>query len=290
MNPKILLATAIQAAKESGKIQKKGWGKKHTIRFKDDINLVTEVDKACEATIIKIISKKFPSHDFLAEESGEILAAREDQIYSVRARGVWGDGARVRQRRMGQRSPHSYRWIIDPLDGTTNYAHSFPAFCTSIGLEHFRKMILGVVYDPIRDELFTAIHGQGAYLNGKKIHVSRVPILKRSMLATGFAYNVQKVFNNNLNHFTHFIMQTQAVRRMGAAAVDLCYVACGRFDGFWEMELWPWDVAAASLILEEAGGRVSLFDGSPFDIYGKQIIASNGKIHKDMVCVIQEGI
>lgn len=268
MNTKILLATAIQAAKASGKIQKKGWGRKHTVQFKDDINLVTEVDKACEAVILKIISKKFPTHDFLAEESGEILA---------------------RSSRMGQRSPH-YKWIIDPLDGTTNYAHTFPAFCTSIGLEHQGKMLLGVVYDPLRDEMFTAVHGRGAYLNGKKIHVSCVSILKRSLLATGFAYNVQKVFNNNLNHFSNFIMRTQAVRRMGAAAIDLCYVACGRFDGFWEMELWPWDVSAASLILQEAGGKVSMFDGSSFDIYGKQIIASNGKIHQDMVRVIQEEI
>lgn len=251
------LKIAIEAAKTSGKIQKQGFEKKHSIQFKDTINLVTEVDKACEDKIVKILKKNFPSHSILAEESGAHGDSKE------------------------------YVWVIDPLDGTTNYAHGFPAFCTSIALEHKGRSIVGVVYDPMLDQLFWSVRGNGAYLNKKKIHVSKIDQLFKSLLATGFAYNVQKVKNNNVDNFKNFLMRAQAVRRMGAAAIDLCYVACGRFDGFWELQLQPWDTAAAVLILEEAGGRATLFDGSPFDNYRRQIVASNAKIHQEMLDVLK---
>lgn len=259
MNKK-LLSVAVQAAKAAGALQKKGFGKKHNIQFKGEINLVTEVDKACEKKIVSIISKAFPDHDFLTEEFG------------------------------AHNKKSDYKWIIDPLDGTTNYAHAFPSFCVSIGLEYQGEVVLGVVFNPIHNELFTGIKGQGAWLNGKRIHVSAITELKRSLLGTGFAYNVQVVKNNNLNHLENFLKRAQGIRRMGAAAIDICYVACGRLEGFWEMELWPWDIAAGCLILSEAGGATSMFDGSPLDLYGKQIICSNAKIHKDMVKVVKMGM
>ena len=250
------LQTALQAAQAAGDIQKKGWGKAHSVKYKGEINLVTEVDKACEEKIIKIIQKDFPDHDLLTEESG---AFRRDS---------------------------EYKWIIDPLDGTTNYAHGYPVFCVSIGLEYKNKAVLGVVYDPCMDQLFVGQYGKGATRNGRKIHVSKTSILRRALLATGFAYDVQKVADNNLNHFANFIMNAQAVRRDGAAAIDICYVACGFFDGFWEMGLQPWDVSAANLILHEAGGKTSLFNGEPASIYARQIVASNGILHKDMLNIL----
>ena len=249
---------AVRAARASGEIQRKGFGRRHSIRFKGAINLVTEVDHSCEEKIQRIISREFPDHDFLMEESG-----------------AW-------------KRPSEYKWIIDPLDGTTNYAHGYPLFCTSIGLEHQGKMVLGVVYEPNRDELFVGVKGRGAALNGRKIRVSKTSILRRAFLATGFAYNVQTVRDNNLDHFSDFILNAQAVRRDGVAAMDLCYVACGRYDGFWELDLRPWDTAAASLILREAGGRISSFEGGPFDLYGREIVASNGVLHRSMIKVLHK--
>lgn len=251
------METAVRAAQEAGKIQKRNLGKVHTIQFKGEINLVTEVDKACEEKIVKIIRKKYPDHDFLTEESGAF------------------------------NRPSEYKWIIDPLDGTTNYAHGYPLFCVSIGLEHRGKMVLGVVYEPNMDQLFVGVKGRGAFLNGKRIRVSKISTLKRALLVTGFSYNVKTTTDNNIGHFKNFILSAQAVRRDGVAAIDLCYVACGRYDGFWERDLWPWDTAAASLILKEAGGKATMFNGSPVDIYGKEIVASNGKIHTEMLKVLK---
>ncbi len=248
-----ILQTAIRAAREAGGIQKRHLGKTHRIRFKGTINLVTEVDRACEERILRIISREFPDHDILTEETGAHSKGSE------------------------------YKWIVDPLDGTTNYAHGYPAFCVSIGIAYKGKLMVGVVYDPTRDELFWGVRGKGARLNGKRIRVSKTARLQRALLATGFAYTVQKKSDNNLNHFGYFIRNAQAVRRDGAAAIDICYVACGRFDGFWEMELWPWDTAAGVVILREAGGRVSMFDGEDYDVMGQEIIASNGRIHAEMV-------
>jgi len=252
------LEIAKQAARAAGDIQRNKYGRVESVEYKGAINLVTEVDLACEATIIETILSQCPDHQILAEESG--LAETS--------------------------SP--YKWIIDPLDGTTNYAHGYPCFAVSIALEHAGEVQMGVIYDPMLDELFEARKGQGAFLNGQQIRVSQTPETKRALLATGFAYDVHEASDDNLDHFADFIKCSQAVRRDGAAAIDLAYVACGRYDGFWELSLWPWDVAVGSLLVTEAGGQMSLFDGSPMDIYAKQIVASNGIIHDDMIRTLNQ--
>ncbi|MBI4686553.1 MAG: inositol monophosphatase [Nitrospirae bacterium] len=248
--------TAIKAALEAGVILKKHFGRTLNIRHKGEIDLVTEADLKSEQKIVSIIKKAFPEHDILAEERG----LQDNQA--------------------------EYKWLIDPLDGTTNYAHGFPVFAVSIALERKGEIILGVVYDPMRDEIFTAIKGKGAYLNNKKINVSATKSLSVSLLATGFAYDVRVSPENNLNHFSNFILRSQGIRRAGSAAIDLCYIASGRFDGYWEMKLKPWDTAAGSLIVKEAGGRVTDFQGQPFSHYSKEILASNGKIHREMIKVL----
>lgn len=251
------LETAIEAAKESGNIQMQGFGHAHKVEFKGVSNIVTEIDKKCESFIIERLQKEFPAHDILAEEGG------------------------------GEHKKSQYRWIIDPLDGTVNYAHGYPLFCTSIALEYNGEVIVGVVYEPNRNELFTAEKGAGATMNGRRIKVSQTKELKHALLDTGFAYNIHEgEKRNNLENFGDFLLKTQAIRRDGVAAVDLCYLACGRFDGFWELFLKPWDIAAGSLIIKEAGGTVTSFNGSPLDIYGVEILASNGFIHKQMMEVL----
>ena len=214
---KNFLESAKKACFTSGEIQMKKFGKVEEIQFKGEINIVTEVDKLCEKEIISILHGEFPTHDILAEEGS------------------------------GKRKDSEYKWIIDPLDGTTNYAHGYPLFCTSIALEYKGEIILGVVYEPNLKELFVTEKGSGAILNGEKIQVSQIVELKRALISTGFAYNVAKEKNNNLNHFENFVLNSQAVWRDGVAAVDLCYTAAGRYDGFWELDLFPWDVAAVIL-------------------------------------------
>lgn len=250
------LVIAQEAALAAGQLQLENLGKIHQIEFKGDINLVTEVDKACEKIIQQKIQGAFPEHDFLAEEGG------------------------------GDRKHSDYKWIVDPLDGTTNFAHGYPLFCVSIALEYKGEIIVGVVFDPNRNELFSAQKGQGATLNGNRISVSKISSVNAALLSTGFAYNVRTAKETNINHFTNMLMKAQAVRRDGVAAVDLCYVACGRYDGFWELNLFPWDVAAGKLILEEAGGKVSLFSGGSFSVYDKEILCSNGQIHAEMSSIL----
>jgi myo-inositol-1(or 4)-monophosphatase len=252
-----LLALAIQAVRESGRIQKEWLHKDKRIELKGEINLVTEVDKRCEQRIIEIIKKAFPEHNILTEETPM------------------------------PELPSPYRWIVDPLDGTTNYAHGYPCFCTSLALELEKEIVLGAIYDPLLDELFTAQKGKGAFLNNEQIAVSLTDRLTNALICTGFPYDLRESRENNLDHFNNFIMEARAVRRDGSAALDLCYVAAGRFDGFWELKLYAWDVAAGKLIIEEAGGRVTDFHGGPADIYGQQILASNGRIHKEMIRVLQ---
>jgi len=253
------LRAAREAALEAGKMLKLGLNERSQVIFKGPIDLVTNFDNRAQEMIFNRLRESFPDHGFLAEEG---LNHREGQ---------------------------EFRWIIDPLDGTTNYAHGVPIFCVSIGLEFQGKMILGVVYDPMQDELFHALAGEGACRNGKEIHVSSEADLGRSLLATGFPYDVRVSPVNNAVHFDNFLTRAQAIRRCGSAALDLCYVACGRFDGFWELKLHPWDVAAGGLIAQEAGSRLSDFDGREFSIYKPEALATNGLIHGQMMRVLQMG-
>lgn len=250
---------AIRAALKGGEILTKYRKKAKKIGHKGRINLVTEVDFESEKAILKTIKKSFPEHQILTEESQQ------------------------------EKRDSSYKWIIDPLDGTTNYAHDFPSYCVSVALEEKKEIILGVVYNPVLDELFTTEKGKGAYLNNEKISVSKTKKLFQSLLATGFPYDIHESDVNNLDHFANFALRAQAIRRAGSAALDLCYLAMGRFDGFWELKLSPWDTAAGSLLVEEAGGKVTDFSGGKYSIYKKDILATNGKIHKEMMEVLKFG-
>jgi myo-inositol-1(or 4)-monophosphatase len=250
---------AIESARKAGRILQKRLGRVKKVDYKGVVNLVTEMDFLSEKIIVSEIRKQHPNHGFLAEEK-----AREQTV-----------------------SP--YRWIIDPLDGTTNYAHGYPVYGVSIALERQGEIVLGVVYDPSRDELFVAQKGKGARLNGRRIRVSSVPKLSRSLLATGFPYDVRENPINNFDHFQNFAIRVHAVRRSGSAALDLCYVAAGRFDGFWEMKLGPWDLAAGSLMVQEAGGKVTDFRGRSLGLDGSYVLASNGRIHGEMIKVLKKG-
>lgn len=254
-----MLNFAIHTARDAGSILLERFGRRIQITNKGDIDLVTEADLAAERLIVERIKSYYPRHAILAEESGETVASGSES---------------------------EWKWIIDPLDGTTNYAHGYPCFCVSIALERAGKVEIGVIYDPTRDELFAVERGQGATLNGRSIRVSDTIDLNRAMLCTGFPYDVRDR-GDFARHFHNFIMHAQGVRRDGSAALDLAYVACGRFDGFWEEGLNPWDVAAGVLLVEEAGGRISRYDGAPFDIYTPPILASNGLVHETMMRVLQ---
>lgn len=256
MQGKEWVGFAEETARGAGAILLRNWGKRQAIRFKGEINLVTEVDRESEAFIIARIRSRFPDHGILSEESAELT------------------------------SPSTYRWIVDPLDGTTNYAHNYPCFCVSIGLEKGGEVIAAAVFDPLLGESFTASAGSGAYLNGEPIRVSSVGELRRSLLATGFAYDVKTSADNNFKYFREFVFAGQAIRRDGSAALDLCYLACGRFDGFWELKLKPWDTAAGLLIVREAGGKATRLDGATYDIGQPDILASNGLIHEQMIAAI----
>ncbi len=243
---------ALDLARRAGAIQRDRYETRLDIRTKSAaIDLVTEVDHACEALIIAGISAARPSDAILAEEGG------------------------------GQDDPHAaWRWIIDPLDGTTNYAHGFPRFCVSIGVEHSGRVCMGAVYDPLLDELFHAVRGAGAWLGERRLAVSSEPDFGKSLVATGFAYDVHRNEADNLAQFTRVLKTARGVRRDGSAALDLCYVAAGRLDAYWELKLHAWDVAAGNLLVEEAGGRVSSLDGGPAPRDGRHVVASNGRIHE----------
>jgi myo-inositol-1(or 4)-monophosphatase len=250
------LAAAIEAALAGGEVIRRHYGGKLQISFKGELNLVTEADTESERTIVSILRKRVPDVAVLAEEGGE-KAGTADR-----------------------------RFIVDPLDGTTNFAHGYPFFSVSIGFEAEGEVRAGVVYDPTREELFVAEKGQGAFLNGTRIRVSKARELRRALLVTGFPYDLREDLTGNLRLFTRFMGEARAIRRDGSAALDLCYVAAGRVDGFWEEKLGPWDTAAGSVVVTEAGGEVSDFSGGAFSCYGNEVLASNHILHQPMLRIL----
>lgn len=252
-----LKRTLFSCLEESGDILKKRFGKTMSIRKKGPVNLVTEMDTASEKKIISLIHKSFPDHGILAEESAP------------------------------QRGNSPFRWVIDPIDGTTNYAHGIPLCCISMGIELEGELILGGIFNPFLNELFFAEKGKGAFLNRKRVRVSEQSLLAESLLVTGFPYDRQEKADYYLKFFKRVMQRSQGLRRLGAAALDLAYVACGRFEAFWEFNLKPWDIAAGTLIVQEAGGHVSDFKGRPIRIdHPTQILASNGAIHAELLKVL----
>jgi len=253
-----MLQKIINIAKESGEIIRKGFKDNISIEYKtDSSDLVTNIDKASEKHIIDFISKEFPTHSIIAEESGL------------------------------HNNSSDYKWVIDPLDGTTNFAHGLPIFSVSIGVQKNNETIYGVVYDVMRKTIYAAEKGSGAFENGRKISVNKNDILEKSVLVTGFSYNVKKNYFDPMKHFTEFLRKTRAVRRLGSAAIDFCYVANGVFDGFWEADLNPWDVCAGLLIVEEAGGKTSDYQGNKLELNSKRFLATNGKVHNKMLEILK---
>jgi myo-inositol-1(or 4)-monophosphatase len=255
------LATAVEIVLRAGDIQRVRRDSGFRIDKKGAIDLVTEVDLECERLCRRILAERFPDHDILAEElsSGPNEAARA-----------------------------RYRWVFDPLDGTTNYAHGLPIFCASLSLELDGRAIVGAIFDPSRQELFTAERGVGAFLNGQPLKPSTTAVLGDSLLVTGFPYDVRRKLDDLVAMFGAFLGASRAVRRLGSAALDLCYVAAGRFDAFWEQHLKPWDVSAGALIVEEAGGTVTGMDGTPFNPAAPHLVASNGPLHASMLQLIAD--
>jgi myo-inositol-1(or 4)-monophosphatase len=250
MNP--FLEVAMEAAREAGAILRAEFDRPKKITYKGDVDLVTESDHHSERVVVERLRGRFPDHAIVAEEGSTGAAA----------------GAK-------------YCWHIDPLDGTTNFAHGYPCFAVSIGLAEEGRPVAGVVFNPVSDELFTAVRGEGAYLNGKRIHVSTVEKLAHSLVATGFPTHRRKR-SANINYYWEFTLRSHGVRRDGSAALDLCSVASGRFDGFWEFGLNSWDTSAGMLLVQEAGGKVTSLAGQPYELGGPDLLASNGRIHEEM--------
>ena len=249
-----MINKVIQISKEAGEIVREGFGKNFSIEYKTNAsNLVTEIDKKSEALIIDFINKEFPGHSVLAEESGEHGTSSE------------------------------YLWVIDPLDGTTNFAHGLPIFAVSVGVQKNGETICGVVYDVMRDEIYSAEKGSGSFRNGMKLKVSSNDNLRKSVLVTGFPYDIAENPDHAIERFIASLKAARAVRRLGSAAIDFCYVASGVFDGFWEVHLHPWDICAGKLIVEEAGGLVTNFYDEKINIYSKQILATNNLVHNPMI-------
>ena len=252
------LKCAVEAARLAGRYQRYRFASRMVVDLKGEKDLVTEVDRESERLIVEHILERYPAHSILAEE------------------GKYRPGT------------GNVRWVIDPVDGTTNYAHGFPWFCSSIAAVQDDVLVAGVIYNPIHDELYTATKGGGAFLNGARIHVSSRGPLSGSLLGTGFPYDCAVDPANNFANFIIFQKAARGIRRAGAAALDLACLAAGRLDGFWELKLKPWDVAAGVLLVEEAGGKVTTFDGSSYDIFNDRILASNGPIHEEMVALLAE--
>ena len=251
------LEVALSATRRAGEGLRAGFGTEHAIIYKGEVDLLTEVDEEAERMIREELLGTFPSYGILAEEGGE-LAGEDDA-----------------------------RWIVDPLDGTTNYAHRLPIFCVSIALERAGEVVLGVVHDPMYKETFVAEQGRGATLNSEPIKVSDTDELIRALIATGFPYDRTEM-PGALELFGRFAATTQGMRRLGSAALDLCYVASGRIDGYYERGIWPWDLAAGSVILEEAGGKLTNYRGGELDLDGREIVASNGRLHPSIMRLMEE--
>ena len=253
-----MIEDVIQISKEAGELIRNAFGKTHSIEFKtNELNLVTETDKASEKLITDFIKKKYPTHGILAEEGSEKNKSAE------------------------------YLWVIDPLDGTTNFAHGLPIFSVSIGLQKNGVTIAGVVYDVMRDVVYSAEKSSGSFENRRRLKVSKNDNLGHSMLVTGFPYDVKQNPDKAYERFIAFLKEARAIRRLGSAAIDFCYIANGAFDGFWEVSLHPWDICAGKLIVEEAGGIVTDFDGNKIDIYSKRILATNSFVHQKMIDVMR---
>ena len=257
---------AAEIAREAGILLKGFYERGVAMEYKGDVDLVTEADRASEALMVARLKEAFPEHGLYGEEGTRDGLERE------------------------------YRWYVDPLDGTTNFAHGFPAFCVLLGLERRPagmpaeqdgKMVAGVTYDPLRDEMFLAERGQGAWLNGRRVHVSKTATMQESLSATGFP-SQKRHESPNIHFYQEITMRSHGVRRAGSAGLDLAYVACGRLDAFWEFKLNPWDTSAGYLLVEEAGGTITQFDGSPFTLDSREVFASNGLIHGEMQHIFSE--
>jgi myo-inositol-1(or 4)-monophosphatase len=251
------LDVAVEAAQEAGEILVNEFDRPPHISYKGDVDLVTQADRRSEEAIVSRLRQHFPKHAIVAEEGG------------------------------GLETDSPYRWVVDPLDGTTNFAHGYPCFAVSIGLQHDGELIAGVIYQPISKELFTAAKGEGAYLNQKRISVSKIDRLATSLLVTGFP-SVKRTQNPNIHYYWDFTLRSHGVRRDGSAAMDLASVACGRFEGFWEFGLHAWDTAAGVLLVREAGGRVTTFSGQPYHPGDRETVASNGAIHQEMLDIARD--
>jgi len=245
------LQAAVEIAREAGNVLREELQRPPDIAYKGDFDLVTQADRRSEAVIVSRLQQYFPDHAVAAEEG------------------------------TGKDTDSEFRWHVDPLDGTTNFAHGYPCFCVSMALAQNNELLAGVIYNPVYDELFTAARGEGSMFNGKQIHCSRIAALKNSLLCTGFP-NHKRHEHPNIFYYWDFTLRSHGVRRDGSAALDLAYVACGRFDGFWEFGLNPWDTAAGVLIVQEAGGKITDLQGRPYVLGGKSILASNGLIHQEM--------
>ena len=254
-----LIEIGLEAVRRAADVLKKSYGRATGIEHKGKLDLVTDADRRAEEVVVSFLQQASPQCGILAEEQNEIA----------------GNGTE--------------RWILDPLDGTTNFAHGYPFFCVSLALEQAGQTIWGAVLDPLRNELFSARRGQGASCNGAHLKVSGTAQLSQAMLCTGFPYDVHDSDADNLDNFASLIKKARAIRRDGAAALDLCYVAAGRFDGFWEMKLKPWDMAAGALIVTEAGGRISGFDGRALCLDSGAVLATNGRLHDAIIDILAPG-
>lgn len=249
---------AVELAKEAGQILMDHFERRLAVESKSsEIDLVTEADVASEKLIVEAVRERYPGHSILSEEG------------------------------LGEEQAGEFLWLIDPLDGTTNYAHGYPVFCVSIALQREEETVLGVTYDPVRDELFCAERDQGAYCNGRRLSVSDTDSLRRSLLATGFAYTRASIEDNNVAEFGRIMPQVQGVRRGGSAALDMAYVAAGRLDGYWEFHLSPWDWAAGDLFVREAGGRTSDVSGQPWRLKSSNMVATNGLLHEELLAALK---